>query len=88
MNTTIFIQNLKCNGCATTISNKLGNLQDVSDIEVNVENDSVSFTYEDELAFENAKELHKVIGYPEVGEENGLTTKAKSYVSCAVGKMS
>jgi copper chaperone len=88
MNTTIFIQNLKCNGCATTITNKLENLHDVSDIEVNVENNSVSFTYKDELAFENAKELLKVIGYPEVGEENKLSTKAKSYVSCAIGKMS
>ena len=51
MQAKVFIQNLKCNGCATTITNKLGNLQDVSDVKVNVENDSVSFTYEDCLLY-------------------------------------
>jgi copper chaperone len=34
------------------------------------------------------KEKLKTLGYPEDGEANGLGSKAKSYVSCAIGKMS
>ena len=34
------------------------------------------------------KEKLKTLGYPEDGEANSLGSKAKSYVSCAIGKMS
>ena len=34
------------------------------------------------------KEKLKTLGYPEDGEVNSLGSKAKSYVSCAIGKMS
>lgn len=88
MNTTIFIQNLKCNGCATTITNKLSELNAIFNIEVNVDEGSVNFDYVDDLALSNAKETLKRNGYPEAGAENSLGTKAKSYVSCAIGKMS
>lgn len=88
METTLFIQNLKCGGCANTITNKLNNLVNISNVMVNVEEDSVSFSYEDELALLNAKETLKINGYPEQGEHNSFGTKAKSYVSCAVGRMS
>jgi len=87
MYTTLFIQNLKCNGCANTITNKLGSLHNVSNVIVNVEEGSVSFSYEDELALLNAKEALKINGYPEEGEDNSFGTKAKSFVSCAVGRM-
>lgn len=87
METKVFIQNLKCNGCANTIVSKLSALHDVADVVVNVEENSVQFSYIDELAYENALEQLKILGYPEQGEENSFTTKAKSYMSCAVGKM-
>ncbi len=87
MKTTVQIQNLKCNGCASTINNKLSGLENIKDVSVDVENDSVSFEYDSEDTFETAKkELHK-LGYPLVGEENKLQSKAKSYVSCAIGRM-
>ena len=37
---------------------------------------------------EEVKAVLKKIGYPEDGEANSLGSKAKSYVSCAIGKMS
>lgn len=87
MKTTVQIQNLKCNGCASTINNKLSGLKDINEVSVDVENDSVSFEYKTKENLETVKkELHK-LGYPLVGEDNKLTTKAKSYVSCAIGKM-
>ena len=88
MKTTIKIQNLKCGGWQNTITNKLSALTNINDVKVNVEESEVSFEYVDELALQNAKETLKINGYPEDGEANSIVTKAKSYVSCAIGKMS
>jgi copper chaperone CopZ len=87
MKTTVQIQNLKCNGCATTIKNNLQKLPNIQDIEINVEDSSVSFEYTADNELENVKKELYHLGYPLVGEENKLQTKAKSYVSCAVGRM-
>ncbi len=87
MKTTVQIQNLKCNGCASTINKKLSGLKNINEVSIDVENDSVSFEYDTEDTFETVKkELHK-LGYPLVGEDNKLQSKAKSYVSCAIGRM-
>ena len=87
MKTTVQIQNLKCNGCASTINNKLTGIKNIDEVSIDVETGSVSFEYDSEETLETVKkELHK-IGYPLVGEDNSLPTKAKSYVSCAIGKM-
>jgi copper chaperone len=82
------IQNVKCNGCATTITNKLSELINVSNVVIDLENGSVTFDYTDELALFSAKETLKINGYPQVGEVNPFVTKAKSFVSCAIGRMS
>lgn len=87
MITTILIQNLKCNGCARTITNKLTDLDNVSEVNVNVEEESVTLNYLDEAALIHVKETLKINGYPEVGENNPLVTKVKSFVSCAIGKL-
>ncbi len=87
MKTTVQIQNLKCNGCASTIKNKLSELENIKEVSVDVENDAISFEYDKEDTLETVKiQLHK-LGYPLVGEDNKLPTKAKSYVSCAIGRM-
>lgn len=87
MKTTVQIQNLKCNGCASTIINKLSELDNITNVSVDVENDNVSFEYDKEDTLETVKkQLHK-LGYPLAGEDNKLPTKAKSYVSCAIGRM-
>ncbi|CAH8289239.1 copper chaperone CopZ [Mariniflexile fucanivorans] len=87
MNTTFEIQNLKCHGCANTITTKLSALKGIDEVVVNNENNTVSFNYEDEETISTAKDLLHNIGYPTVGEKNALTTKAKSFVSCAIGRM-
>lgn len=88
MEATLKIQNLKCGGCANTIITKLGELNHLSKINVDNTNDSVSFNYLTEESFTEAKTLLAKLGYPIVGEKNALTTKAKSFVSCAVGRIS
>lgn len=47
MKTTVYIQNLKCGGCASTITKNLA-LDDVSDVIVEVGDESVTFDYSDE----------------------------------------
>ncbi len=88
MNTTINIQNLKCGGCANTITNNLAQLEAITEVTVNVEESTVSFAYPTEERLMEVKEKLKTLGYPEDGEANSLGSKAKSYVSCAIGKMS
>ena len=88
MNTKVIIQNLKCGGCAKTITKKLSDLDNITDINVDVEESSVSFNYNDDLDFHVVIETLKENGYPVEGDDNSLGTKAKSFVSCAIGKMS
>lgn len=88
MKTKVFIQNLKCGGCAKTITNKLSHLDNITDIKVDVEESSVTFGYKDDLDLIVVMDVLKESGYPVEGDVNTLGTKAKSFVSCAIGKMS
>ena len=88
MKTTLYIQNLKCGGCANTIIKNVSSIDAVTEVSVNVEENSVSFDYPTEEKLIEVKEKLKVLGYHEDGEANSLGSKAKSYVSCAIGKMS
>lgn len=87
MKTIVHIQNLKCGGCANTISKKLNTLDDVSDVLVETEDNSVTFEYSEPHTLDVVKKVLADIGYPEDGEANSLSSKAKSYVSCAFGKI-
>ncbi len=86
--TTLNIQNLKCHGCANTIVTQLSKLNGISDVTVDNETDAVSFNYSSDIELELAKNKLSDLGYPVVGESNSLPKKAKSFVSCAVGRMS
>ena len=87
MKTTLIIQNLKCGGCANTVISRLSELEDINDIEVSNEDNSVSFSYSNEENLNEAMSLLSKLGYPVVGEENTLGKKAKSFVSCAIGRI-
>ncbi len=83
----IYIQNLKCGGCASTIKRKLANLKGVLDVEVEVEKSEVALELEADHFLLNVKAALRLMGYPTIGEENSISTKAKSYVSCATGRL-
>ena len=88
MTTTIKIQNLKCGGCANTIITKISSLDNVKEVTVNVEDSTVTFNTLSEKEIEIVKNKLTTLGYPADGENNSVISKAKSYVSCATGKMS
>ncbi len=85
--TTLHIQNLKCGGCAHTITTRLTELEGISDVAVDNNNDAVSFSYNAQRFKDNAIKLLSSLGYPVQGAANPLSKKAKSFVSCAVGRI-
>ena len=80
------IENLKCGGCAATIKKGLLSIDGVSEVIVHVEDSIVEVSVIQEATQEVKEKLSKM-GYPEVGDANTLLHKAKSFVSCATGKM-
>ncbi|GMR01271.1 MAG: hypothetical protein BMS9Abin19_0639 [Gammaproteobacteria bacterium] len=90
----ISVENIKCGGCAGTITKRLNALDAVCDCLVDVENGVISITFNEshtEINRTEATQLLLKLGYPEIGTAEGLKAakaKAKSFVSCAVGKMS
>ncbi|MEP1487761.1 MAG: heavy-metal-associated domain-containing protein [Algibacter sp.] len=87
MKTILEIQNLKCGGCGNTIINKLSHLEHIIDVSIDVNNSAVIIESDNEDVIIKVKSLLKTIGYPVIGEKNALTTKAKSFVSCAIGRI-
>ncbi len=86
MNKEIIVQNLKCGGCASTITKGVDSLEGITNVKVDVETSTVSFDTElDNLEFVHEKLAQ--MGYPADGDANSIGQKAKSFVSCAVGRM-
>jgi copper chaperone CopZ len=82
----IFVENIKCGGCMTSIKNALLKIKGIAKVEIDQGEEKISL-------MGNKYELSEVLaslnsmGYPQKGE-NTLFKQAKSYVSCAIGKMS
>ena len=87
MKTSIIVQNLKCGGCAHTIITKLLEIKNISDINIDIEERKVAFKYINEADAFAVKDKLKTLGYPSADDDNNLVSKAKSFVSCATGKM-
>ena len=86
----INVENIKCGGCASTIRSRLEAMAGVDKIEVDIGDGIVSIEgSEDSREAVTAKLLK--LGYPESGTAEGIAAakaKAKSFVSCAVGRIS
>jgi len=83
----IIIENLKCHGCANTITKGISKMDGVSKVDVLVEESSVSVEYDE--ALQNRENIVKKLakyGYPEQGNNN-LKSEVVSYVSCAIGRV-
>ncbi len=88
MKAKIHIENLKCHGCANTIRKNLETLEGVDEVLVNVEESAVCITWEgDTDRSEEFQEILSKLGYPPQGK-NSPGKIVKSYVSCAIGRVS
>ena len=90
MKQTFVVQNVKCGGCANTLKKALKD--DFGDVEVNLEKEPREIT----LDIEDDKKEHlklklRSLGYPlstdELSTLQNVGAKAKSFVSCAIGKI-
>lgn len=82
----IFVENIKCGGCMTSIKNALEKIKGIIKVDINKDEEKISLTGDQYQLSEVIDSLNSM-GYPQKGE-NSLFKQAKSYVSCAVGKMS
>ncbi|MFI0431080.1 heavy-metal-associated domain-containing protein [Mariniflexile sp. HMF6888] len=87
MKTTLYIQNLKCSDCVSTIINRLSALKHITNIAIKLQYATVTFEYETKADIEEVKRLLSKIGYPPFGEKNSLNKKAKSYMNCVTGRI-
>ena len=85
--TTLEILNLKCGGCANSIKKGILTIEGVDEVSVDLETSKVTVNTVDEQLVLKVKEKLSSMGYPEVGDANTVLHKAKSFVSCATGKM-
>ncbi|MCB1801525.1 MAG: heavy-metal-associated domain-containing protein [Gammaproteobacteria bacterium] len=89
MSYTIAVENIKCGGCANSIRSKLLDQELVRAVEVDIEHGEVRIDGNPEWRDQVAHALARM-GYPEVGSVEGLqaaAAKAKSFVSCAIGRI-
>jgi copper chaperone CopZ len=87
MKTSIEILNLKCGGCANSIRKGLLALNADLDVEVDLEKSLVTINTDEQVIVKSVKEKLSNMGYPAQDESNTILHKAKSFVSCASGRM-
>ena len=80
----IEVENIKCGGCANSIEKALLTLEKIDKVTVDIENSTIIIIgdADRQQVIDKLAEL----GYPEKGN-NTVFCKAKSYLSCAIGKM-
>ncbi len=84
---TIHIQNLKCRGCAHTVTKGVLSVQGADNVSVDVVESEVFFEAASDSVVASVKKKLAALGYPEATMDNHLIHKAKSYVSCAAGRL-
>jgi len=85
--TILEILNLKCGGCANSIKKGILTIEGVDEVSVDLETSKVTVNTDDEQLVLKVKEKLSSMGYPEIGDANTVLHKAKSFVSCATGRM-
>lgn len=89
MQTRIEVENIRCGGCANTITKKLLENEQIRQVDVDIENQAITLHSEADIREAAVKTLFE-LGYPERGSVAGLESlkeKAKSVVSCAIGRI-
>jgi copper chaperone CopZ len=80
----IEVENIKCGGCMNTIRRALLALPGTSDVVIDKEQGIVRV--EGSARREDVVTILNELGYPEKGN-NAFSQKAKSFVSCFVGRL-
>lgn len=81
----IQVENIKCGGCMNSIKKAISAITGVQTVEVIKETETVLVEGAADLRNSITEKLAS-LGYPEKGNNN-LIHKAKSFVSCAIGRI-
>ena len=82
----IAVENIKCGGCVNSITKALLTIPGVETVNIDQDNQQVTV---DTLTANDREAIVKKLaglGYPETGN-NDLLKKARSFVSCAIGRL-
>jgi len=85
--TTLTVQNLKCGGCANTITKAIQGIDGVTDVSVDKDLSTVTFKTESDAIIDQVKTKLAHLGYPEEHADNTILHKAVSFISCATGRL-
>ena len=90
MKQTFEVHNVKCGGCANTLIKSLK--EDFGEVDVNLDVNPRQITLDiEDSKIEDLKIKLRSLGYPFTNDKLGgfekATTTAKSFVSCAIGKI-
>ena len=90
MKQTFEVFNVKCGGCASTLKTKLADEFGTIEVNLDVIPRKITLEIEDKDIDKLSKALRS-LGYPLAAEEmsfmDSTSAKAKSFVSCAIGRM-
>jgi copper chaperone len=85
------VDNIKCEGCATTVKNGLRAQFGEVEVDLSCTPRIVRVSVEEEADVEALRSTLRKMGYPLTSDELGMlehaSAKAKSFFSCAVGKI-
>jgi copper chaperone CopZ len=83
-----FVNNIRCGGCTNTITKKLN--EKFSNVAIDITSQKVTVEVENEDDVEYIRNTLRKLGYPLKDETlnslENVEMKAKSFVSCAIGK--
>lgn len=82
----IVVDNLKCGGCANSIKKALNQIVGVMSVEINEQTNTVIIDHEGQIPKGVFLEKLAKLGYPAAGTSTKIQ-KAKSYLSCAIGRL-
>ena len=85
----VHVQNIKCGGCEKSIIKGLTSIEGLSNIIIDRDQQLVTINGDESLREQLVAKL-KSMGYPEQGTVSGLDAglaNAKSFVSCAIGRV-
>jgi copper chaperone CopZ len=83
---TYTVQNIRCGGCANAITRKLGDAG-IRVLAVDPAAQTVVVDSDDASLLAQGEVVLKGLGYPPAGAESGVADLAKSFVSCAIGRL-
>ncbi|HIE77504.1 MAG TPA: copper chaperone [Candidatus Thioglobus sp.] len=85
----IAVENIKCGGCAGSITKKLSSVFGTDNIKIDVGSGTVNIDVNEDQK-EHLSRVLQDLGYPQINSVSGLNSakaRAKSFVSCAIGKL-